>query len=181
MSISSKQLVDFLDEIGKALDRKIVLVAAGGTALTLYRVKASSIDVDFTGPAKDVELFQKAVKATQPGFRVDVWPDGQVFSQFLPDDYLRKSKRIRSLKNIDLRALAPADIVVTKVGRLDWRDMDDIEACIRKFKLTRNSIVRRGKQVEYVGNQDVFDHNLESVTARFFGKGAYKKKRKKSP
>jgi len=181
LSISSKQLVDFLDEIGKALDRKIVLVAVGGTALTLYHAKASTIDVDFTGPAKDVELFQKAVKATQPGFKVDVWPNGQVFRQFLPDDHLGKSKRISSLMNIDLRALAPADIVVTKVGRLDWRDMDDIEACIRKFKLTRNSIVRRGKQVEYAGNQDVFDHNLESVTARFFGKCAYKKKRKKSP
>ena len=180
MSISSKQLVDFLNEVGKTLDRKIVLVAAGGTALNLYRVKASTIDVDFTGPAKDIELFQKAVKATQPGYKVHLWPNGQVFTQLLPDDYLRKSKRIRSLKNIDLRALAPADIVVTKTGRLDQRDMDDIEACIRKFKLTRNSIVKRGKQVEYVGNQDVFDYNLESVTARFFGKSAYKKKRKRS-
>ena len=181
MSISSKQLVDFLDEVGKTLDRKIVLVAAGGTALTLYRAKASTIDADFTGPAKDIEMFQKAVNATQPGFKVHVWPNGQVFSQFLPDDYLRKSKRISSLTNIDLRALAPADIVVTKTGRLDQRDMDDIEACIRKFKLTRNSIVKRGKQVEYAGNQEVFDYNLESVTARFFGKGANKKKRKKSP
>ncbi len=119
MPISSKQLVDFLNEVGKTLDRKIVLVAAGGTALNLYHVKASTIDVDFTGPAQDVELFQMAVNATQPGFKVHVWPDGQVFSQFLPDDYLGKSKRISSLKNIELRALAPADIVVTKVGRLD--------------------------------------------------------------
>jgi hypothetical protein len=98
LSISSKQLVDFLNEVGRTLDRKIVLVAAGGTALTLYRAKASTLDVDFTGPAKDVELFQKAAKATQPGFRVDVWPNGQVFSQFLPEDYLRKSKRISSLR-----------------------------------------------------------------------------------
>jgi hypothetical protein len=175
LSISSKQLVDFLDEVGKTLDRKIVLVAAGGTALTLYRAKASTIDVDFTGLATDVELFQKAVKATQPGFKVDVWPNGQVFSQFLPDDYLRKSKHIRSLKNIELRALAPVDIVVTKAGRLDKRDMDDIAACIRKFRLSKNSIVRRAKQVEYVGNQDVFDYNIESVSARFFIKSAHKK------
>ena len=72
MPISSKQLIDFLEEVGKALDRKVVLVAAGGTALTLYRAKASTRDVDFTGPAKDVKLFQEAVRATQPGFRVDV-------------------------------------------------------------------------------------------------------------
>lgn len=175
MSISPKQLVDFLNEIGKTLDRKIVLVAAGGTALTLYRAKVSTIDIDFTGPAKDIELFQKAVRATQPGFKVHVWPSGQVFSQFLPDDYLRKSRRIRSLKNIDLRALAPVDIVVTKAGRLDERDLDDIAACIKMFGLTRNAIVRRGKQVEYAGNQDVFDYNLESVSQRFFTKSNSKK------
>jgi len=134
------------------------------------------LDVGFTGPADDVDSFRKAVNATQPGFRVDVWPNGQVFSQLLPDDYLRKSKLIRSLKNIDLKALAPVDIVVTKAGRLDRRDMDGIEACIRKFKITRDSIVRRGKQVEYPGNQDVYDYNLGVVTTKFFVKGANKKK-----
>src|SRR3989338_6081391 len=63
----------------------------------------------------------------QPGFRVDVFHDGAVFVTMLPDDYLKKSILIKTkLKNIDLRALHPVDIVVTKIGRLDSRDKQDI-------------------------------------------------------
>ena len=49
--------------------------------------------------------------------------------------------------------MAPVDIIVTKAGRLDLRDMGDIEACIRKFRLTKKSITRRGREVRYVGNR----------------------------
>lgn len=56
-----------------------------------------------------------------------------MFSQFLPSDYLERSLPIRHLRHIDLRALHPVDIVVTKIGRLDERDLQDIAACIRKY------------------------------------------------
>ncbi len=163
MAVSSRQLLGFLEEVGNILERRIVLVAAGGTAMTLYGLKPSTIDVDLTGPAEDVALLVKAVKRLQPGFRVDAWPNGQVFSQFLPSDYLSKSRRIKRLSKIDLRALAPVDIVVTKIGRLDERDLDDIKACVKKFKLGKGAIVRRAKRIEYAGNRKVFDNNLETV------------------
>jgi len=66
-----------------------------------------------------------------------------------------------------MRALAPVDIVVTKIGRLDARDSDDVRVCIKRFRLSRIAIVRRAKRVEYVGNQEVFDSNLETVTKWF--------------
>lgn len=165
MAVSPKQLIEFLEEVEKVLERKITLVAAGGTAMTLYGLKPSTIDVDFTGPAGDVDSFLKAVKRVQPGFRVDAWPNGQVFSQFLPGDYLTRSRRIKTVGNIELRALAPVDIVVTKIGRLDARDSDDIKACIKRFRLGRSAIARRAKRVHYVGNQKVFDTNLKTVKA----------------
>lgn len=163
MAVNSRQLLAFLEEVEKVLERRIVLVAAGGTAMTLYGLKPSTIDVDFTGPAEDVSLFVRAVKRVQPGFRVDVWPNGQVFSQFLPSDYLSKSRRIKVLGKIELRALAPVDIVVTKLGRLDERDSDDIEACVKRFRLGREAIIRRARRVEYAGNRKVFDDNLETM------------------
>lgn len=153
----------FLEEVAEVLDRKIVLVAAGGTAMTLYGLKPSTIDVDFTGPAEDVRLFIKSVKRVQPGIRVDAWPNGQVFSQFLPSDYLSKSRRIRRVGKIELKALSPVDIVATKIGRLDERDLDDIKACVKRFRLGKNAIGRRARRVEYAGNRKVFDDNLETV------------------
>jgi Nucleotidyltransferase of unknown function (DUF6036) len=163
LAVSSRQLLRFLGEVQKVLERRIVLVAAGGTAMTLYGLKPSTIDVDFTGSAEDVGSFGRAVKMVQPGFRVDLWPNGQIFSQFLPSDYLSKSRRIKVLRKIELRALAPLDIVVTKIGKLDQRDLDDIEVCIKKFRLRRDDVALRAKRIEYAGNQKLFDANLKTV------------------
>jgi hypothetical protein len=177
MAAGSRQLLGFLEEVGKVLEHKTVLVAAGGTAMTLYGLKPSTIDVDFTGPAEDVDSFGRAIKMVQPGFRVDMWPNGQVSSQFLPLDYLRKSRRIKALGKIELRALAPVDIVITKIGRLDERDerderdLDDIKVCAKRFKLGKGDIARRAKRVEYAGNQKLFDTNLKTVLKLFIKSG----------
>lgn len=108
-------------------------------------------------------MFKKALKSISHGFQVDCWRDGMVFSQILPDDYLKRSIAIKKIKRIQLRALHPADIVVTKIGRLDARDKQDIENCIKKFKLTKNQIAKRAKQVEYVGRDENYEINLKHV------------------
>ncbi|MDE1812368.1 MAG: hypothetical protein KGH85_05825 [Thaumarchaeota archaeon] len=65
----------------------------------------------------------------------------------LPEDYLEKSIPIKTkLKNIDLRALNSIDIIVTKIGRFDDRDEQDIQSCIKKFSLKKIQIVKRALQ-----------------------------------
>ncbi len=169
MPLDGAQLFDFLDTLGKELPRRIILAAAGGTAMTLLGLKPSTRDVDFTGPLEDIEALKRALKMTPHGFKVDCWPGGQVFSQILPRDYLKKSIPVRRVKNIDLRALHPLDVVVTKIGRLDERDLEDIEACIKGYRLTKTQVLRRAKGVEYVGNQEIYDYNLQYTIRRFFG------------
>lgn len=58
--------------------------------------------------------------------------------------------------------------MVTKIGRLDQRDWEDIEACIKKFRLKKEQIVKRAKRVEYVGHEDNYQINLEAVIRKFF-------------
>jgi hypothetical protein len=65
------------------------------------------------------------------------------------------------MKNIELRTLSPLDIVVTKIGRLDQRDKEDIAACIRKFGLTKEQVAERAKQVSYVGREENYEINLK--------------------
>lgn len=160
--------MDFLREVDKELTRSIILIAVGGTALTLLHVKPSTRDVDLTIPSKYYDDFQKALRDTSHGFTVDFWTDGMVFSQILPNDYLRRSQEIEKMKHIRLKALHPVDIVVTKIGRLDARDKQDIQTCIRKFKLTKGQVARRAKMVEYVGRQENYEINLQYVLSNFF-------------
>jgi len=166
--IGISRLLAFLALVGEELPRRIILVAAGGTAMTLLNVKRSTRDLDFTGPRADIELFKGTLRGIPHGMKVDAWPDGRIFSQFLPSDYLKRSRKVRDVGNIDLRALHPVDIVVTKIGRLDERDRQDIEDCIRTFTLSRSAVARRARQVEYVGNPENFEYNVEWALRRFF-------------
>ncbi len=171
MSLDNTKLLDFLGEVDKELKRKIVVVAVGGTAMTLLKAKSSTIDVDFTIPGKYYDEFELAKKIVQPGFRVDLFHDGAVFVNMLPEDYLEKSIPIKTkLKNIDLRALNPLDIIVTKIGRFDDRDEQDIQACIRKFNLTKTQIVKRALQLGYTASDDVFQINLDTIGKKLFKK-----------
>jgi hypothetical protein len=168
MPLDRSKLIGFLEEVEKELSRNITIVAVGGTALTLLGLKPSTRDIDFTIPNEDYDEFQNALKSTPHGFKVDYWKDGSVFSQTLPDDYLRRSSDVIRLKRIRLKALSPVDIVVTKIGRLDDRDKQDIEACIKRFKLRRDQVSKRAKQVEYVGRDENYEINLKHVLENFF-------------
>lgn len=154
-------LLDFLELIQEHLDRPITLVAAGGTALTLLDLKPSTLDVDFTGPAKDIQAFKEALRKEPHGFKVDLWDEGWVFLTGLPPDYLEKAIHIQAVGNIRLFALHPLDMVITKIGRFDARDQQDIWSAITQHHITADEVRQRAKQISYVANEGNFEHNLE--------------------
>ena len=159
----------FLELIDKELNKKIRLVAVGGTAMTLLDLKPSTIDVDFTIPREDKKEFERALQTVPHGFKVDAWPDGMVFSQQLPADYLKDSIPIKTaLRNIALSALHPVDIIVTKIGRLDKRDEQDIKACIERFGIKRQEVEKRARQVAYAGREENYKINLRHALENFW-------------
>jgi hypothetical protein len=116
MPCDKSALLDFLEVLNGDLTKKVTLVAAGGTAMTLLDLKPSTIDIDFTIPSSDLPEFERALKNNPPGFKVDRWADGYVFCQSLPNDHLEKSIKIKEYSHILLKALHPVDIIVTKIG-----------------------------------------------------------------
>lgn len=161
MSLDNTKLLDFLGEIDKELTRKIVAVAVGGTAMTLLKTKSSTIDVDFTIPSQYYDDFERAKDIVKPGFRVDLYHDGAIFLNMLPDDYLKRSKLVKTkLTNIELRTLHPVDIIVTKICRLDDRDEQDIKSCMKKFHITKSQIIRRARTAYSIWHDKTFQKNL---------------------
>lgn len=172
MPCDKSALFDFLSVLNEDLTKKITLVAAGGTAMTLLDLKASTIDIDFTIPGCDRVEFEQALKNNVPGYRVDRWTDGCVFCQKLPKDYLEKSIKIKDFSHILLRALQPIDIIVTKIGRLNARDLQDIEACIQKANVSGAEIRERALLVvqTFIGPEEEYLYHLNLVLDRFFKK-----------
>jgi len=84
MSCNKSALFDFLEVIDEDLNKGITLVAVGGTAMTLMDLKPSTLDIDFTISSSDMQAFSDALKSNPSGFKIDMWPDGYVFCQYLP-------------------------------------------------------------------------------------------------
>jgi hypothetical protein len=169
MAIDKDTLLDLLAEVDKALTKKMSIVAVGGTAMTLLDLKQSTIDIDFNALKDDVTELRRAFNSIPHGFRVDLFVEGMIFSQLLPDDYLEKCIPVKvKFAHIHLFALHPVDIVVTKIGRLNERDVEDIKSCVKKFKLARKDVEKRALQVVYVGREENYRINLRYALKEFF-------------
>ncbi|MGA2308629.1 MAG: DUF6036 family nucleotidyltransferase [Candidatus Bathyarchaeia archaeon] len=168
MPLDKTALLNFLEELNNELGRKITFIAVGGTAMTLLDLRPSTIDIDFTIPSSDFPEYKRAEKNVPHGYKIDVYQDGCIFSQNLPDDYLTNSIEIANLERISLRALHPVDIVATKIVRLNDRDLEDIGKCIEGYGLKKEQIENRAANVAYIGKQEYYDHNLKCVLKKFF-------------
>jgi hypothetical protein len=170
MPCDKTALFDFLSVLDEDLTKKVTLVAAGGTAMTLLDLKTSTIDIDFTIPGCDRVEFEQALRNNPSGYKIDRWSDGCVFCQTLPKDYLEKSIKIKEFNKITLRALQPVDIIVTKIGRLNERDLQDIETCIKKGKVSEVEIRERAMLIvqTYVGPEEDYLYHLNLVLDKHF-------------
>ena len=161
--ISSRKL--FLTAtLDREFERKITVVVVGGTAITLYEAKTTTIDADFTIPTENFSEFLRALDMVPHGFKVPSLQASTVFSQDLLEDYLQRSRPVKARMNrMELRILDPIDIVVTKIGRLNARDKKDIQTCVKRVKITETQIKNRAKEIAYVGRQENYEINLNHV------------------
>jgi len=167
--ITKQDLLDWLDRIDKELDREIVIVAVGGTAMTLLDLKESTRDVDFCVEAKDFEKFKKLAKSDL--FVVDLFKDGYIFALQLPEDYLEVASDYgEEFRNLRLRILKVEDIILTKTSRLNARDMGDIEALAKTGKVEIEFLKKRFEEVceSYAGREEDYRYHFKLVLKMFF-------------
>ena len=163
--IGKDELLAWLTSLDKKLTKSITLVAVGGTAMTLLGLKSSTIDVDFCLSKEDKKIFEKILDKK---FRTDIFIDGYIFSEQLPPDYSKKAKDIREFSHIQLKALHPADIIITKAARLNARDEEDISALARL--VDKNELLSRFEQVAgtFAGDENQYRYHMDVVLRRFF-------------
>ena len=150
--LDKRGLLEFLSIVDERLEEAIELTAVGGTAMTLLGIKESTRDIDFNADGRSFDNFREAISKIPHGLRIDLYSGGMVFSQQLPEDYVGKRLPIKTgLKRIKVYALNPIDIVATKIGRLNERDLEDIRDCIKKYGIAKGEIGKRASQTEYVG------------------------------
>lgn len=167
--ITNNDLLAWLKQIDKKLTKKMIITAVGGTALTLLGLKPSTRDVDFCIQSKDLAIFKRLTKNAK--FKVDIFTDGFIFSEQLPDDYMEKSRKTSNdLKNISLRTLSPVDIILTKAARYNERDEEDIATITKANKINKRELVKRFNDIvsTYAGSEEDYKHQFNLILKRHF-------------
>lgn len=168
--IDKNELLTWLAEKDKFLNKEIIIIAVGGTAMTLLGLKSSTIDIDFCLSHADKKIFEKLLDKKDKIWKIDLFTDGYIFSEQLPPDYIDRAKEIKRMKYIILKALDPVDIIITKAARLNARDEEDIAALVKFVK--REDLMKRFENVvkTYAGKEEEYRYHMEIILKRFFSK-----------
>ena len=144
--LSGIDLMDTLDNWNSLMNFRVHLIACGGTALTLLKIKDSTKDIDFIVPEENE--YQKLMKFLKhlnygdkggglaheddPNFIYQFWCGNRVFTTDLLESPLDEGKHILIKKwtHIYLGALNLIDLIITKMFRGYQVDRDD---CIAAF------------------------------------------------
>jgi len=157
--LSANDLLDTLDNWNSLMNFRVSLIACGGTALTLLKIKDSTKDIDFTVPvAKEYERLMKFLRDLgyeeqggglahddDPNFIYQFWCGNKVFTTNLLDSPLEPGKHImvKRWSHIYLGALNLTDLIITKMFRGTPVDRDDCIAAFATGQVNAEQLLER--------------------------------------
>jgi hypothetical protein len=175
--LSANDLLDTLDNWNSLMNFRVHLIACGGTALTLLKIKDSTRDIDFTVPMhKEYDRLMKFLgdlgyeekggglaHDDDPNFIYQFWCGNKVFTTDLLDSPLEPDKHIpiKRWSHIYLAALNLTDLIITKMFRGTSVDRDD---CIAAFATGK---VNAEKLLERYSKTARYDLNSEKMMKNF--------------
>ena len=175
--LSANDLLDTLDNWNSLMNFRVHLIACGGTALTLLKIKDSTRDIDFTVPMhKEYDRLMKFLgdlgyeekggglaHDDDPHFIYQFWRGNKVFTTDLLDSPLDPGKHIliKRWSHIYLGALNLKDLIITKMFRGTSVDRDD---CIAAFATGQ---VKAEELFERYSEAARYDLNPEKMMKNF--------------
>jgi len=174
--IDYKDLTEILKELDSSLAsyKNVRLVAIGGTALNLMRLKRSTADVDFVLENNDPILKADILLYLEKqGYSGHIQDRGTIVSYNLPEDYLAKAKKTyginRNLKHIELLVMNPIDLIISKLARYNTADKQDITQLLNHFNPSWRKIKQRFNQFydRFQGNKANLQFKFELFSSLF--------------
>ena len=175
--LSANSLLDTLDNWNSLMNFRVHLIACGGTALTLLKIKDSTRDIDFAVPVhKEHERLMKFLgdlgyeekrgglaHDDDPNFIYQIWRGNKVFTTDLLDSPLDPGNHIlvKRWSHIYLAALNLTYLIITKMFRGTPVDRDD---CIAAFATGQVNAV---ELLERYSEAARYDLNPEKMMKNF--------------
>ena len=165
--IDRENLLNTLSIWNSYLRKKVHLIACGGTALTLMAIKESTKDIDLIIPEESeykylvrklIDLGYKQVTQygwqRDDGFIFDLYPGNYIYTTGLLESPLkaRNNLKYKEFSSIYLGILNIYDLIISKIFRYTYADMEDCKALVKA----------KNKEI-----------NIEKLKKRFFETSSY--------
>lgn len=134
-------LIAAVRRVSAAVTEEYLVVGAGGTSLSLQGIKAQTLDIDFVGERGNIPKIMEVFEQVGIG-ELEVSGPGFGFGTIMPGDYVAQAVDCGTYGNITVKAMGLPDVVITKAGRYNQRDKDDIILC-RQNRVTLDAVLRR--------------------------------------
>ncbi|MFH1917073.1 MAG: DUF6036 family nucleotidyltransferase [Nanoarchaeota archaeon] len=157
--INAERLFKLLESLSKFVDKKIRMYALGGTALTILKLKKSTLDIDLNIASETeyvylLKIFEQvgfekkgSIRwMSQEGMVFDIFHGSHILGTNLLSDCLKKSKFIKAFGLIELYTLSLEDIIISKLARGDTRDFDDIKSILEHEKIDIPKLASRYRE-----------------------------------
>jgi hypothetical protein len=151
--------------------KNVNVYLGGGMAVYLYTAERLTTDVDIEIAGKVSIPSDLTVDITsEDGIRNTVYFDTNFHTSLglIQENYEEEAIPLDfGLKHLNLRVLAPCDLVLTKIDRFNERDKEDIASLVRHGLTTSDQIEQTGMSslVDYVGGRDLVVMNLREAIA----------------
>jgi hypothetical protein len=187
--ITSRQLIDTIDNWESLINFKVKLIGSGGTALTLLGIKESTKDIDMIVPMqKEYErlltflrsigykdMGNGLVHPDAPLFIFQFWAGNRVFTTELLDSPLDPGRNIpiKEWRHIYLGALNIQDLIIAKMFRGTQVDIEDCVSVFASFKIDPETLLERyAEAAKYDLNPEKMIANLIIFAEVLLEKGA---------
>jgi hypothetical protein len=177
------ELLGFLKDIdarlaGENLKDKITLYVFGGAAAVIaYGSKRGTIDIDAHLDDEKIQkkLVEWAGKGTELAQRHGIYFQSVNTSLMLIEDPDWKERCVDILKNrlehIRVMALGKEDLILSKLGRYNDHDREDIQFIAEKHEIDPERLIAYYKSARhyYVGRLETLDQTFNIVLEEHFG------------
>ncbi len=169
--IDTENLLKTLSIWNSYLQKKVHLIACGGTALTLLAIKESTKDIDLIVPEESEYIYLVKIlkelgykQITQygwkkdDGFIFDLYPGNNIYTTGLLESPLedRNNLKYKEFSSIYLGILNYYDLIISKIFRCSSVDIQDCKALF-KAKHEEIDIERLKKRFFKTSSYDISD------------------------
>ena len=165
-----KSYIDKIEAFAKSKKESIGLLVVGGLAMDFYGIPRYTIDIDAEIKCSNkiyfelIEYLRKKNISFNSGESISRW--GIIP---LPTNYMERAKNVYQSEYLTILILDPVDFVYSKLLRGTEEDFNDAAAVIRKYNITKDSLIERERLVQFPKDTETlffkkkFQHLLELI------------------